>query len=167
MAKEPKEMTPEELRARIIRLGFDGDARTFDAFCEKLRAELPAGTGVALRGSVITAERWEDGAPFDADGHRTSDLDVTLIGSTVRDYWNEDASTFPVFTKPLGIRPCDCAGLNPLREERKRWSGGPSISGHFKHCSLCPRCTEGPALLYFIEAEEEESERQRRKRRDA
>lgn len=127
MARDPKEMTPEELRARIIRLGFDGDARRFNAFCEKLRAELPPGTGVALRGSVITAERWEDGAPFDADGHRTSDLDVTLIGSSVRDYWNEDAFYIPALhTKPLGDKdPGIAPRLNPLREALQELVGRP------------------------------------------
>src|SRR5205807_2391844 len=29
---------------------------------------------------AVTGKRWEDGAPFDADGPGTSDLDLTLIG---------------------------------------------------------------------------------------
>ena len=36
-----------------------------------------------LRGSAVTGQRWKDGAPFDADGPGTSDLDLTLVGSTV------------------------------------------------------------------------------------
>ncbi len=118
MAKEPSEMSEEEIRARIVRLGFDGDERRFESFREKLRAELPKGTGVALRGSVITAERWEDGAPFDADGHGTSDLDVTLVGGEVMNYWKEDAFYIPALhTKPLGDKDPEIApALNPLRE---------------------------------------------------
>jgi hypothetical protein len=117
MSKDVKEMTEEEVIDRIIRLGFNGDKHRFDAFCEKLRAELPDGTGVALRGSVITNERWEDGEPFDADGPGTSDLDVTLVGNEVMDYWDKDAFYIPALhTKPLGDKDPDIApGLDRLR----------------------------------------------------
>jgi hypothetical protein len=127
MVKEPKEMSDEEIRARIVRLGFDGNQKRFDEFCEKLRAELPKGTGVALRGSVVTAERWEDGSPFDAKGHGTSDLDVTLVGSEVMNYWQEDAFYIPVLhTKPLGDKDPDIApALNPLRQSLQRIAGRP------------------------------------------
>ncbi|MBD0327539.1 MAG: hypothetical protein ICV68_13970, partial [Pyrinomonadaceae bacterium] len=80
-------MTAEEIRERIIRLGFDGDEGRLEEFCAECRASLPEGTGVVLRGSVVTSERWEDGAPFDADGKGTSDLDVTLVGDKVMEYW--------------------------------------------------------------------------------
>jgi hypothetical protein len=36
-----------------------------------------------LRGSAVTGERWNDGAPFDAHGPGTSDLDLTLVGKDV------------------------------------------------------------------------------------
>ena len=36
-----------------------------------------------LRGSAVTGTRWRDGAPFDADGPGTSDLDLTLVGDEV------------------------------------------------------------------------------------
>jgi hypothetical protein len=117
MVKDPKEMSDEEIRARIIRLGFGGDEGRFEKFCELLRKDLPQGTGVALRGSVVTAERWEDGSPFDADGHGTSDLDVTLVGSRVMEYWDADAFYIPALhTKPLGDKdPVIAPRLNPLR----------------------------------------------------
>ncbi|HEX8096870.1 MAG TPA: hypothetical protein VF507_02485, partial [Pyrinomonadaceae bacterium] len=67
MAKDVKEMTDEEKRVRVIRLGFGGDEKLFERFLKMLRRGLPEGTGVALRGSALTAERWEDGSPFDAD----------------------------------------------------------------------------------------------------
>ena len=118
MPKDPKEMTDEEIRARIIRLGFDGDEQLFNAFCEKIREGLPSGTGVALRGSVLTNERYEDGRPFDAKGEGPSDLDVTLIGDQVMAYWNEDEFYIPkLHTKPLGDKAPDIAPeLNPLRQ---------------------------------------------------
>lgn len=117
MTSDVKEMTGEEIRARIIRLGFAEDEERFSAFCEKLRSGLPAGTGVALRGSVVTDEKWKDGRPFDADGFGTSDLDVTLIGREAMQHWNEDAYYIPALhTKPLGDKDPDIApGLNPLR----------------------------------------------------
>jgi hypothetical protein len=119
MAEDVKELTEEEIRARIIRLGFDGDQSRLARFCELLRAGLPRGTGVALRGSVVTDSRWEDGTPFDAKGPRTSDLDVTLVGRDVMEYWHEDAYYIPgLHTKPLGDKDPDIApGLNPLRLE--------------------------------------------------
>ncbi len=100
--QQVKEMTPEEIRARIIELGFDGDEARFEQFCKVLRESLPEGTSVAVRGSVLTAQRWEDGAPFDAEGHRTSDIDVTLIGEKAMACWEPDAFYIPgLHTKPL------------------------------------------------------------------
>jgi hypothetical protein len=127
MGKDPKEMSEEELRARIVKLGFGGDGQRFESFCETLREGLPGGTGVALRGSVVTSERWEDGAPFDADGQGTSDLDVTLIGSKVMEYWLEDAFYIPgLHTKPLGDKdPLIAPGLNPLRESLQKLARRP------------------------------------------
>ena len=127
MTKDVKEMTEEEIRDRIIRLGFGGDPCRLKAFCEKLRAELPKGTGVALRGSVVTNERWEDGEPFDADGHGTSDLDLTLIGDKVMECWSEDAFYIPgLHTKPLGDKDPNIApALNPLRETLQRMVARP------------------------------------------
>jgi hypothetical protein len=127
MTKDVKDMNDEEVRERIIRLGFAGDARRLDEFCEKMRAGLPKGTGVALRGSVVTAERWEDGAPFDADGPRSSDLDVTLVGSRVMEFWDSDAYYIPgLHTKPLGDKdPRIAPGLNPLRLALQQMVGRP------------------------------------------
>lgn len=118
MGQDVKEMSDEEIRAQIVRLGFAGERERFDEFCQELKTGLPAGTGVALRGSVITRERWEDGSPFDADGKGTSDLDVTLVGSKVRECWHEDAYYIPALhTKPLGDKDPDIApSLNPLRQ---------------------------------------------------
>ncbi len=122
LSRDVKEMTDEEIVARIVSLGFDGDEARYREFCDALRRGLPAGTGVALRGSVVTGQRWEDGSPFDADGYRTSDLDVTLIGGEVMKCWSDDAYYIPALhTKPLGDKDPRCAPvLNPLREELQR-----------------------------------------------
>lgn len=122
MAKDVDEMTKEEVLDRIIRLGFDGDRRRFKRFCKVMQEGLPEGTGVALRGSVVTNERYEDGSPFDANGEGTSDLDVTLIGSKVMECWASDAFYIPALhTKPLGDKDPDIApSLNKLRKRLQR-----------------------------------------------
>lgn len=119
MSSDVKAMTDAEILERIIELGFDGDPSHFESFCERLRAGLPAGTGVALRGSVVTNEKYKDGRPFDADGKGTSDLDVTLIGSQAMDCWDKDEFYIPALhTKPLGDKaPHIAPSLNPLRED--------------------------------------------------
>jgi hypothetical protein len=122
MAKNTDEMTDQEIRQRIVRLGFDGDEKLFEAFCEKFHEGLPPNTGVALRGSVVTNERYQDQREFDADGKGTSDLDVTLIGDEVIKKWNEDAFYIPkLHTKPLSDKDTEIAPeLNPLREELQK-----------------------------------------------
>ncbi|HEX5734434.1 MAG TPA: hypothetical protein VF131_16480 [Blastocatellia bacterium] len=122
MAKDVDEMTKEEVLDRIIRLGFDGDRRRFRRFCKTMQEGLPEGTGVALRGSVVTNERYEDGSPFDANGKGTSDLDVTLIGSKVMECWDTDGFYIPgLHTKPLGDNDPDIApSLNKLRTRLQR-----------------------------------------------
>ena len=126
-SNDVKNMTDEQLEERIARLAFDGDALKYREFCARLKAGLPEGTGVALRGSVITNKRWEDGKPFDAGGRGTSDLDVTLIGDKVMEFWNEDAFYIPgLHTKPLCDEdPLIAPALNPLREELQKLAARP------------------------------------------
>lgn len=125
--KDAKALSDEQVEGRIVRLAFDGDALRYREFLAKLKAGLPEGTGVALRGSVVTNKRWEDGRPFDSEGRGTSDLDVTLVGDKVMEYWNEGSFYIPTLhTKPLcdedsGIAPA----LNPLREELQKLAGRP------------------------------------------
>ena len=125
--KDAKKMTDEQIGERIVRLAFDGDALKYREFCAKLKSGLPEGTGVALRGSVVTNKRYEDGEPFDADGRGSSDLDVTLIGDGVMEFWNEDAFYIPALhTKPLCDEDASVApALNPLREELQKLAGRP------------------------------------------
>ena len=121
-AKQADKMSDEEMRERVIRLVFGGDAARFQEFCDILRAELPSNTGAVLRGSSVTGVRWEDGAPFDADGPGTSDLDLTLIGEEVMSLYILDGFYIPfVHSKPLSNKDPDIApDLIPLREKLKR-----------------------------------------------
>lgn len=120
-------MSELEIRERILLLGFSGDERLFMAFRKRLEADLPKGTGVALRGSVVTNRRFQDGRPFDCDGTGTSDLDVTLVGSKVMEYWNKDAFYIPgLHTKPLCDEDPDIAmELNDLRKAMQQLVGRP------------------------------------------
>ena len=127
MARDPEELTVDQLEDRVIKLAFDDDRLRYRQFCAKLKSGLPPGTGVALRGSVITNKRHENGGPFDEKGRGTSDLDVTLVGDKVMNYWNEDAFYIPgLHTKPLGDKSPEIApSLNPLREDLQRIAGRP------------------------------------------
>ena len=80
LEQKEKELTEAEKRDNVIRLAFDNDPAKLDRFVEKIKAVIPENTGVVLRGSAVTGYRWKDGAPFDADGPGTSDLDLTLVG---------------------------------------------------------------------------------------
>ena len=126
-AREREKLTDEQMRERLIRLAFGGDPNRLEEFCDVLRAELPEGTGAVLRGSAITGERWDDGAPFDADGPGTSDLDLTLLGEKVIDCYILDGFYLPkIHSKPLSDKDPDIApDLVPLREKLQRMVGRP------------------------------------------
>ena len=127
MAKDAHEMSENEVRARVVTLAFGSDERLFIAFYRKLQQGLPEGTGIVLRGSVVTNERHEDRTPFDSQGKNTSDLDVTLVGKKVMELWNSDAYYIPALhTKPLCDEDPNAApSLNPLRESLQELIGRP------------------------------------------
>ena len=127
MPKDAYEMSETEIRSRIITLAFGGDERLFIAFYRKLQQGLPEGTGIVLRGSVVTNKRHEDGTPFDSKGNATSDVDVTLVGSKVMEAWDSDAYYIPgLHTKPLCDEDPNIApSLNPLRESLQKLIGRP------------------------------------------
>src|ERR1044071_4297974 len=109
-AKSQHEMSDEEKRARVIELAFGGDPRRFEEFCDVLRAALPANTGAVLRGSSVTGVRHSDGAPLDADGPGTSDLELTLVGDEVMALYLLDGFYIPkVHSKPLSDKDPDIA----------------------------------------------------------
>ena len=113
------DMTDAEKRENVVRLAFGGDPRRLESFCEVIRQAVPPGTAVVLRGSAVTGERWKDGAPFDADGPGTSDLDLTLVGDEVLQYFKLTGFYVPgVHTMPLGEEHPDIApDLLPLRKQ--------------------------------------------------
>jgi hypothetical protein len=114
-----KELTEAEKRANVIRLAFDNDPTRLERFVELIKKEIPENTGVVLRGSAVTGYRWKDKAPFDADGPGTSDLDLTLVGHRILDYFILDGFFVPgIHTRPLSDQDRDIAPrLVPLREE--------------------------------------------------
>ena len=111
-------LTEEEKRSNVIRLAFGGREERFDAFVDLLRRDIPPGTGVVLRGSALTGRRWRDGAPFDADGPGTSDLDVTLVGPAAIGLFTVSGFFVPgVHSRPVSEKDPDIApDLIPLRE---------------------------------------------------
>lgn len=80
---------------------------------------MPAGTTTILRGSAVTGQRWKDGAPFDADGPGTSDLDVTFVGSGCIHYFKVTGFYVPgVHSRPLCDEDPDVVpDLLPLRKQ--------------------------------------------------
>jgi hypothetical protein len=125
--KQEPGMSAAEMRARLIDLAFGGNEARLQEFCDIVQAALPPGTGVVMRGSSITGERHSDGAPFDADGPGTSDLDLTLLGSKIHDFYILDGYYVPgVHTKPLSDKDPDIApDLVPLRERLMQMVGRP------------------------------------------
>ena len=115
--EETRKLTDDELRARVIRLGFSGEPARYEAFVAALRDALPDDVTVMIRGSALIGVRWEDGAPFDADGPGTSDLDLTLVGGDMLKLWDENAFYIPkLHTAPLNDdTPNSCPSLVPLR----------------------------------------------------
>lgn len=120
-------LTDDEKRANVIRLAFAGDRDRYDEFCERIRRVIPPGTEVVLRGSAVTGERWKDGAPFDADGPGTSDLDLTLVGGEALKLFRLNGFYVPgVHSRPLSSDDDDIAPeLLPLRAKLMAMVGRP------------------------------------------
>jgi hypothetical protein len=120
-------LTQEEMRANVVRLAFGGSQERFDAFVRTIREEIPPDTAVVLRGSAITGYRWRDGAPFDADGPGTSDLDLTLVGDAVIGLFTVTGFFVPgVHSRPLSEDDPNIApDLVPLRETLMAMTGRP------------------------------------------
>src|SRR5687768_8883352 len=125
------ELTDEETddirRQRVIALAFAGSREKFDEFLAVIREEIPPGTRVVLRGSAVTGKRWKDGAPFDADGPGTSDLDLTLVGDQVIGLFTVTGFFMPgVHSRPLSDDDPNIApDLVPLRETLMAMTGRP------------------------------------------
>ena len=120
-------LTEAQKRANVIRLAFGGSEERFEEFLRVIREEIPDDTGVVLRGSAVTGQRWRDGAAFDADGPGTSDLDLTLVGDEVIGLFKVHGFFVPgVHSRPVSDEDQDIApGLIPLRETLMVMTGRP------------------------------------------
>ena len=117
----------EDRRCNVIRLVFGGEEPKFEEFCRILEESVPEANSAVLRGSAVTGCRWNDGAPFDANGPGTSDLDVTLVGGDVLRYYALDGYWIPgLHSRPLSEEDPDIAPeLVPLRERLMAMTGRP------------------------------------------
>jgi hypothetical protein len=121
-------LSEAEMRERLVRLVFRGDPRRLERFCAAIRRAVPDHTAAVLRGSAVTGVRHNDGAPFDADGPGTSDLDLTLVGAEILSCYHGLGAFFipGVHSKPLSDRDPDIAPtLLPLRRRLMRMVGRP------------------------------------------
>jgi hypothetical protein len=120
-------LTDAQKRDNIVRLVFGGDTERFEQFVRVIREEIPDGTRVVVRGSAVTGRRWKDGAPFDADGVGTSDMDVTLVGDEVIGLFTMTGFFVPgLHSRPLSDEDPDIApDLVPLRETLMAMTGRP------------------------------------------
>lgn len=133
MANEPEaESSPDELtdaqkRDNVIRLAFGGSRARYQAFLDVVRTALPPNTGVVLRGSAVTGQRWNDHAPFDADGPGTSDLDLTLVGDEAIKLFKITGFFVPgIHSRPVSDDDPDIApDLVPLRQQLMAMAGRP------------------------------------------
>lgn len=122
--KPDSELTDDEMRENAIRLAFDGDGERFAEFCKELADGIPEDTGAVLGGSSIMGHSWE-GDPYDADGPRSSDLDIYIIGNAAIDYFTLSGFQIPgVHTHPVKDGDEEIApGLKPLRHRLKKIVG--------------------------------------------
>jgi hypothetical protein len=122
-----EELTEDQKRESVIRLAFGGDPARFEEFCRQVKDAVPEGTAAVLRGSAVTGNRWKDGAPFDADGPGTSDLDLTLVGDEVLGLYTLTGFYVPgIHSIPLSDEHPDIApGLAPLRQRLVQMTGRP------------------------------------------
>lgn len=119
VAPGTEELTTDQKRENVIRLAFGGSRDRYQEFVRIIREAIPEGTGVVLRGSAVTGQRWKDGAAFDAEGPGTSDLDLTLVGGDeIIGFFNVTGFWVPgLHSRPLSEEDPDIApALVPLRE---------------------------------------------------
>ena len=109
--------TDEETRRGFIARVFGGDRGRYEEFVDVVRTAVPPNVSVIVRGSSVTGERHADGAPFDADGPGTSDIDLTFVGGEMVKLY--DSFHIPgIHSVPYGEDHPDAApALAPLREK--------------------------------------------------
>ena len=123
-----QDLTEQQKRANVIRLVFGGSEEKFNKFCQVIRDAIPLGVGAVLRGSAVTGVRWKDGAPFDAEGPGTSDMDLTLVGGDALQMFRLDGFFVPgLHSRPLSDKedPAIAPELVPLRHKLMAMVGRP------------------------------------------
>ena len=153
-----RELTEAEKWANVLRLAFGDDQERLEEFLRVVRQEIPSGTGVVLRGSAVTGKRWNDDAPFDANGPGTSDLDLTLVGDQVIGLFTVTGFFMPgVHSRPLSDDDPDIApDLIPLRETLMTMTGRPvNIQASRKVAMKFRGDTLGQPYLTLIENSED------------
>ncbi len=147
-----------EMRENLVRLAFGGDESRFEEFLNILVAAVTPDIAAVMRGSSVTGKRWEDGAPFDAAGPGTSDLDLTLVGKAFLEHFTPEGFYIPgMHTKPLSDEHPDIApGLLPLRERLVAFVGRPvNIQGTRDWIMFCREHLMGqPYLTLFGKLDE-------------
>lgn len=124
-ADATRALSPDAVRARIIELGFGGDADRYEQFVEAIRDAIPLPVTVVLRGSAVTGVKWADGSPFDAEGPGTSDLDLTFVGGDMLKLF-EDFYIPGLHSVPLSDdAPAAAPALVPLRRALCTIAGRP------------------------------------------
>ncbi len=108
----------EGIDAETLERGFGGDPVRLRRFVSTLRAALPPGTTIALRGSTVAGRSYKTGEPFDAGGPGTSDLDVVIVGEPVVGLWVPDAQLLGgINTLPLSD---DAGWVAPALDRARR-----------------------------------------------
>lgn len=160
LTQDVSELSEDEIRKRIVLLGFDGDEELFEQFRDRLIKWLPPGNGASLRGSVVTNARYEDGAPFDSKGEGTSDLDLTLHGAESRAMFDE--YYIPgLHSKPLGDKDPGIATpeLDAFRRELQALVGRPVNIHATADVVMYVRDFFGQPFFMIVEPEETEYKR--------
>jgi len=126
-----EKLTDEEKRENVIRLAFGGDRERFEEFCRALESFTPANTATVLGGSSVTGHSYKEGAPFDAEGPMTSDLDVTFVGSEVINMFSLEGFWVPgIHSHPVKEGDDDIAApeLKKLRHRLQAIAGGRPVT---------------------------------------
>jgi len=124
-AEATRQLAEDAVRARIIELGFGGNAGRFELFVNAIRDAIPLPVTVILRGSAVTGVKWADGSPFDAEGPGTSDLDLTFVGGEMlrlfQEFYIPGLHSVPLNDDSPAVAPA----LVPLRRALCRIAGRP------------------------------------------
>jgi hypothetical protein len=124
-------LTDEQKRENVIRLAFGGDRERFEEFCRVLADHTPANTAAVLGGSSVTGHSYKEGAPFDAEGPMTSDLDITFVGNEVINMFGLEGFWVPgIHTHPVKEGDDDIASpeLKKLRHRLQAITGGRPVT---------------------------------------